>query len=169
MYTSNNILKMQTLLCFSTDSRLYVLLTLMKHGVNIGLYWTQITSKSMEPTLDEKFILIGQLLRTRRKILGLDQHAASKRFGVSQAAYSAWENARSHADSDNLHKIAIFLGYSRLSELWAVLEASVDGEQYQASQVAQAQKIIDNLPIKDLANIGVEISRKIAAHASQLC
>ncbi len=121
----------------------------------------------MEPTLDEKFKLIGQLLRHRRKTLGLDQHATSKRFGVSQAAYSAWENARSHADSDNLHRIAIFLGYSRLSELWAALEASIDGEQYQVAQMAQAQRIIDNLPIEDLANIGVEISRKIAAYANQ--
>jgi hypothetical protein len=43
----------------------------------------------------------------------------------------------------------------------------IDGEQYQAAQMAQAQRIIDNLPIEDLANIGVEISRKIAAYTNQ--
>jgi transcriptional regulator with XRE-family HTH domain len=166
MYTLNNNLFSQSWLYKNTKPRMCVLLTLTKPNVNIVdiLMWI---TPNMEPTLDEKFKLIGQLLRQRRKSLGLDQQATSKRFGVSQAAYSAWENARSHADSDNLHRIAIFLGYSRLSELWAALEASIDGEQYQAAQMAQAQRIIDNLPIEDLANIGVEISRKIAAYTNQ--
>jgi transcriptional regulator with XRE-family HTH domain len=116
----------------------------------------------MEPTIDEKLATLGRLLKFRRKKLGLNQRVAGERLGVSQATYSSWETGGSQPSLENLAAIARFLGLPSSSALMAELEGRFDESEAEENRRALAQDLIDRLDLGELAEMGVQISRRMA-------
>ncbi len=71
---------------------------------------------------------IGELLRHKRLDAGTKQAAVAKRFGVSQASYSAWERDESIPKSKYIPSIAEYLGMS-LPDLMLVMLGQPDHDE----------------------------------------
>lgn len=121
----------------------------------------------MEPTIDEKLAALGRLLKFRRKKLGLNQRIAGERLGVSQATYSSWETGCAQPSLEHLAAIARFLGLPSSSALMAELEGRFDEGRVEENRRAFAQDLIDKLDLHELAEIGVQISRRMAWAVSE--
>jgi transcriptional regulator with XRE-family HTH domain len=115
----------------------------------------------MEPTTDEKLATLGRLLKFRRKKLGLNQRIASERLGVSQATYSSWETGGAQPSLENLAAIARFLGLT-CAALMTELEGGFDENRAEENRRALAQDLLDRLDLDELAEMGVQISRRVA-------
>jgi transcriptional regulator with XRE-family HTH domain len=131
----------------------------MASGKNVRKYAGM---ETMEPTADEKLATLGALLKARRRQLGLNQHVAADRIGVSSTALSDWENGKALPSLEKLPAIARFLGFRASSALLLALENQVSEADAKERQRAAAQDLIDALDIGELADLGVQISRRVA-------
>jgi transcriptional regulator with XRE-family HTH domain len=115
----------------------------------------------LEKSLREKREALGRLLAAQRKSLRISQPIAAERLGVTRGAYQAWESGKTMPDTERHPAIALFLGLKTTSELWQMLEGTVEEESWPGRDFDIAKQAVSTLPESKLRELNLLIAQKL--------
>lgn len=104
--------------------------------------------------------MLGSLLAAERKKLKITQGIAAERLGVTKGAYQAWEQAKSMPDTSRHQVIARFLGFNSTSQLWQVLEGSINLCEVEGRSYESLLQSVDTMSKEQLAQLNSKIAEK---------
>jgi transcriptional regulator with XRE-family HTH domain len=115
----------------------------------------------LEKSTREKREILGRLLAAQRKNLGISQPVAAERLGVTKGAYQAWESGKTMPDTERHPVISLFLGLRTTSELWQMLEGTVEEESWPGRDFDTAVQAVNSLPENKLRELNLVIAQKL--------